>query len=98
MKSILPLVLLFTLISCATPETLRDQYNVSWVKSRKEVPQENWIYTVMPRDRMASFCITSQNLACAWVTPYTQCDIYLPIGYTQYMKWHEEQHCKGWTH
>ena len=98
MYRLLLLVVLF-LVSCAIPETMRDQYNVNWIKSRGAVDKEAWVYHIIPKDRMASFCMTSKNLACAWVaSPYVQCDIYLPIGFTEYMKWHEEMHCKGWTH
>lgn len=101
MRKLFFIPFLLLLSSCASTEVLtdRDGHPYKWLRTRSAVPQSQWKYVIMPIVELRKACGSPRFVACAIVlNPAQQCTIYLPEKYTSYHKWHEEQHCKGWTH
>jgi len=86
--------------ACSPLPAVRDGVGYTWVKSRPAVAEERWRYHVVSKEELKKACYPkSESLACAWTTEnYYYCDIYLPLGHSKYIRWHEERHCRGWTH
>lgn len=94
------ILILLLLSACTTPQTMRDETGIQWTKTRPAVSEENWKFHVSSLAEVKKLCYFTRNpytIACT-IADFYKCDIYLPTNYTPYLLWHEQQHCKGWTH